>query len=77
VTKHERYNRTAKGRARYARYRQTEKGQANDRRQSLRNVRAARPASREIEEALSIAKYNEKSEATSPGTRSGARWSTN
>ena len=32
MTKHERYNRSPKGRARYRRYRETEKGRANTRR---------------------------------------------
>ena len=35
MTKHERYNRSVKGQARYRRYRATPKGQKNDRVQHL------------------------------------------
>jgi len=38
LTKDERYNRSEKGRARYARYRRTEKGHANERRVHLAYV---------------------------------------
>jgi hypothetical protein len=44
VTKHERYNRSAKGEARYRRYRRTPKGQRNDRIQHLRRLVVRRDA---------------------------------
>lgn len=53
MTKHERYNRSEKGRERYARYRQTPKGQKNDRRQHLtRNVVRREALINRNEEAL-------------------------
>jgi len=44
VTKHERYNRSEKGRARYRRYRATLKGHANTRRYRLREAVKEREA---------------------------------
>ena len=42
MTRHERYNCSAKGQARYRRYRETEKGRANERRSHLRFAVARR-----------------------------------
>ena len=44
MNKHERYNRSPKGRARSARYRATEKGRANERRVNLRHTVKRREA---------------------------------
>jgi len=44
VTKHERYNRSAKGKARYQRYRKSVKGHANERRVDLRHTVRRREA---------------------------------
>jgi hypothetical protein len=53
LTKDERYNRSPKGQARYARYRATEKGRANERRSIMRLTTKRRGALiNEIKEAL-------------------------
>lgn len=54
MNRHERYNRSPEGQARYARYRETEKGHANERVQHGRlRVRERVERLRAIEEELS------------------------